>query len=247
MVSGAASGIGKATALLMAQAGARVALADVNASAVERVAAEITLQGHDAVACRMDVTVEQDWQATIANVSSRWGRFDILINNAGIAAAGPLEELALSEWRRVMAVNLDAIMLGCKHGMRAMKESGGCIINIASAAGVKAFAGNAAYGSSKAAVRFLTRVAALEGAPHRIRVNSISPGAVATTMWEGTNCWPSLVAEESGREAALKALVVQKGFAEPEDIARAVLFLISDEARFIAGADLSVDAGFTAA
>jgi 3(or 17)beta-hydroxysteroid dehydrogenase len=246
IVTGAASGIGKATALLLARAGVRVVVGDVNTAAAETAAAEITREGFEAIACRLDVTVEEDWRTTMANVHSRWGRLDILINNAGLAAAGRLEDLALSDWRRVMAVNLDAVMLGCKHSMHAMKKAGGCIINIASAAGVKAIAGNAAYGSSKAAVRFLTRVAALEGAPHRIRVNSVSPGAVATSLWEGTEWWPAAVAEKEGREAALKALVAEKGFAEPEAIASAVLFLISDGARFVTGTDLAVDAGFTA-
>jgi 3(or 17)beta-hydroxysteroid dehydrogenase len=118
--------------------------------AAETAATEITGEGHDAIACRLDVTVEEDWRTTIANAHSRWGRLDILINNAGLAAAGRLEDLPLSDWRRVMAVNLDAVMLGCKHSMHLMKEAGGCIINIASAAGVKAIAGNAAYGSWKA-------------------------------------------------------------------------------------------------
>jgi NAD(P)-dependent dehydrogenase (short-subunit alcohol dehydrogenase family) len=109
------------------------------------------------------------------------------------------------------------------------------------AAGIKALSGNAAYGTSKAAVRFFTRIAALEGAPQHIRVNSISPGAIATPMWESTDLWPKQVAAMGGREAALKALVKDRGFAEPEEVAAAVLFLASNEARHVTGADFPVD------
>ncbi len=106
-------------------------------------------------------------------------------------------------------------------------------------------AGNAAYGTSKTAVRFLTRVAAIEGAPHHIRVNSVSPGAVATPMWAGTDWWPEQVAARDGQEAALKALVAERGFGRPEEIAAALLYLASDEARLITGVDLPMDAGFS--
>jgi NAD(P)-dependent dehydrogenase (short-subunit alcohol dehydrogenase family) len=132
-----------------------------------------------------------------------------------------------------------------KQAMLAMKEGGGgCIVNIASAAGIKPVSGNATYGTSKAAIQFFTRVAALEGAPQKIRVNSVSPGAVATPMWKSTELWPRELAETGGQDAALKALVKVKGFAEPEEIAVAVLFLASDDARHVTGTDLLVDGGF---
>ena len=119
----------------------------------------------------------------------------------------------------MLATNLDSVFLGTRHAMRPMKEvGGGCIINIASAAGIKPLAGNAAYGTSKASVRFFTRIAALEGIPHKIRVNSISPGAVATPMWASTDLWPMQAAETGGQDAALKALVENRGFSEPEKI-----------------------------
>jgi NAD(P)-dependent dehydrogenase (short-subunit alcohol dehydrogenase family) len=115
---------------------------------------------------RLDVTSEADWQAAMARILSQWGRLDICVNCAGISFAKPIAELNLADWRRVMATNLDSVFLGTRQAMIAMKEHGGCIINIASAAGIKPISGNAAYGTSKAAIRFFTRVAALEGKPH---------------------------------------------------------------------------------
>jgi NAD(P)-dependent dehydrogenase (short-subunit alcohol dehydrogenase family) len=242
LVTGAASGIGKATARRLAAEGARVGLADLREAEAARVADEIHADGGGGLALRLDVTSETDWQAAMDRILAEWGRLDICVNCAGIALAKPISELSLADWRRVLATNLDSVFLGTRQAMSAMKEGGGgCIINIASVAGIKALSGNAAYGTSKAAIRFFTRVAALEGAPLKIRVNSISPGAVATPMWEGSNMWPTQVAETGGRDAALEALVRDRGFAEPEAIAAAVLFLASDEARHVTGADLPVD------
>jgi 3(or 17)beta-hydroxysteroid dehydrogenase len=248
LVTGAASGIGKATAIACALEGARVVVGDLNETAAEQVAEMIRAAGGEARARLMDVTCESDWAAALTDLHATWGTLGLCVNCAGISLARPLTELSLADWRRVFAVNLDGVFLGTRHAMESMKAgNGGSIINIASAAGAKALAGNAAYGASKAAVRFFTRVAALEGAPHHIRVNSISPGAVATSMWEGTALWPAAVAEQSGREAALQALVRDQNMAEPLDVARAVLFLASDDARFITGADLAVDGGFSIA
>lgn len=244
LVTGAASGIGKASAQRLAEEGARVALADVNEPELAKVVDAICAGGGKGMAVRLDVTSEADWRAAMARILAEWGRLDISVNCAGVSFAKPIAELNLADWRRVMATNLDGVFLGTRQAMSAMKESGGCIINIASAAGIKPVSGNAAYGTSKAAIRFFTRVAALEGTPHHVRVNSISPGAVATPMWESTDLWPKKVAETGGREAALKALVAQQGFAEPEEVAAAVLFLASDDARHVTGVDLPVDDGF---
>ena len=246
-VTGAASGIGKATAQRLAAEGARVALADLNQPELARVADSICTSGGQVLALRLDVTSESDWQAAMTRILAEWGRLDICVNCAGVAFARPITETNLADWRRIMATNLDSVFLGTRQAINAMREGGGgCIINIASAAGIKPISGNAVYGTSKAAIRFFTRVAALEGALHHIRVNSISPGAVATPMWEPTDLWPKQVAEKDGRDAALKALVSERGFAEPGDIAAAVLFLASDDARHVTGADLPVDDGFAA-
>jgi NAD(P)-dependent dehydrogenase (short-subunit alcohol dehydrogenase family) len=246
LVTGAASGIGRATAQRLAEEGARVALADLNQPELTKVVDAIRASGGHAIALRLDVTSEADWQAAMTRILSDWGRLDICVNCAGITFAKPISELNLADWRRVMATNLDGVFLGTRQAMSVMKEhGGGCIINIASAAGIKPISGNAAYGTSKAAIRFFTRVAALEGAPHHVRVNSISPGAVATLMWETTEMWPKQVAETGGQDAALQALVRDRGFAKPEEIAAVVLFLASDSARHVTGADLPVDDGFS--
>jgi len=245
LVTGAASGIGAAIATRLAADGAKVALADLNEPGLNKVADSIRRSGAHALAVRLDVTSEAAWEMAISTVLGKWGHLDISVNCAGISFAKPITGLAQADWRRVMATNLDGAFLGTKAAMAAMQTTGGgCIINIASAAGIKPLPGNAAYGTSKAAIRFFTQVAALEGKPHGIRVNSISPGAVATPMWESTDLWPKHVAESGGREAALKALVVDQGFAEPEEIAAAVLFLASDDARHVTGVDMPVDDGF---
>ena len=245
LVTGAASGIGRATAQRLAEEGARVALADLNQPEVAGVAQAICAGGGQALALRLDVTSETDWQAAIDQILAEWGRLEIAVNCAGITFAKPITELTLADWRRVMTTNLDSVFLGTRQAMNAMKEhGGGCIINITSAAGIKPLSGNAAYGTSKAAIRFFTRIAALEGAPQNIRVNSISPGAVATPMWAFTDMWPKQVAESGGQDAALKALVTEQGFAEPEEVAAAVVFLASDDARHISGVDLPVDDAF---
>jgi 3(or 17)beta-hydroxysteroid dehydrogenase len=245
LVTGAASGIGKATARRLAAEGARVALADLNEPDAARVADAIRVAGSEAIAVALDVTLEAAWEKTMARILKEWGRLDICVNCAGIAFAKPIAELDLADWHRVMTTNLDGVFLGTKHALRVMRDrDGGCIVNIASAAGIKPIAGNAAYGTSKAAIRFFTQVAALEGAPHKVRVVSISPGAVATPMWESTEMWPKEVAEADGWDAALKALVAERGFARPEEVAAAVVFLANDEARQVTGTDLAVDAGF---
>ncbi len=247
LITGAASGIGKATAHRLAAEGAKTALADLNESEVTRVAEAILQSGGTAVVLKLDVTSELDWQGAIDRILAHFGRLDVCVNCAGISFSKPISEISLAEWRHVLATNLDGAFLGTKHALQAMKASGGgCILNVASAAGIKPLAGNAAYGTSKAAVRFLTRVAALEAAPHHIRVNSVSPGAIATPLWEGTPCWPEQVATKEGRGAALDVLVSERGFGRPEEIASALVFLASEEARLVTGADLPVDAGFSA-
>lgn len=246
LVTGAASGIGRAVAQRLTAEGARVALADLDQAGAARIAEAIDASGGQTIALQLDVQSEADWQAAVERIPSEWGPLQVSVNSAGIAWATPITELELADWRRVLTTNLDGVFLGTRLAMRLMKAGGGgCIVNVASAAGIKPLAGNAAYGTSKAAIRFFTRVAALEAAPYSIRVNSISPGAVATPMWESTDLWPRQIAATGGRRAALKALVTDYGFAEPEQIAAAVLFLASDEARNVTGVDLPIDDGFS--
>jgi 3(or 17)beta-hydroxysteroid dehydrogenase len=246
LVTGAASGIGNTTAQRLAHEGAQVALADVNEPEMAKIADAICAGGGQAIALRLDVTSEADWQTAAARFLADWGHLDICVNCAGISFAKPIHELKLADWRRVMETNLDGVFLGTQMAMAAMKTTGGgCIINIASAAGIKPLAGNAAYGTSKAAIHYFTQIAALEGKPHGIRVNSISPGAVATPMWRETDTWPRETETRDGERAALDALVQDQGFARPEEVAAAVAYLISDEACHITGVDLVIDDGFS--
>lgn len=247
LVSGAGSGIGKATALLFAREGARVAVTDINEATARTTAQEITQAGGQALAMRLDVTQERDWEAAFARMQAEWGGADILVANAGIAFAKPVVDTALEDWRRLMSVNLDGVFLGTKHALRAMKGTGGNIVIVSSAAGIKAQAGASAYCASKAALRLFAKSVALECAQggEKIRVNTVHPGGVKTPISKSLDIWPGLVVQHGSEEAAWKALGADK-FARPEDIANAILFLASDESSQMTGAELVIDGGFTA-
>lgn len=252
LITGAASGIGKATAILLAREGAKVAVADIDGNGAQNTASEIVLLGGMAVAYSLDVTSDDDWQRVIDDLLKKWGRLDILVNNAGISFAKPLVEMSLAEWRKVFAVNLDGVFLGTKHGTIAMRKGGGgSIINVASASGIKAGPGASAYCASKAAVRMLSKVAALECAQNgdNIRVNTILPGGVMTPMWESMEFWQEMKAQTGNAEASWQALsqdVPLKRFAKPDEIAAAILYLASDESAFVTAAELVIDGGYTA-
>ncbi|MGA9770560.1 MAG: glucose 1-dehydrogenase [Blastocatellia bacterium] len=252
LVTGAASGIGKATAIALAREGAKVAVTDLNAAGARMSADEIISKAGNALSYSLDVTSETDWERVLDNLFETWGRLDILVNNAGISFAKPVSEMTLSEWQRVMAVNLDGVFLGTKHGVSAMRKgTGGSIINVASASGLKASAGASAYCASKAAVRMFSKAVALECAQNddRIRVNTVFPSGVISPMWESMPFWQELKAKAGSDEAAWKVMsqaVPLKRFAEPEEIAHAILYLATDEAGFVTGADFVIDGGFTA-
>lgn len=249
LVTGAGSGIGAATARLLAVRGAAVHCADRDLAAVERVAEEIAAAGGSAFPVQLDVTEEGQWQAALQQLLARSGRLDLLVNSAGVSFAAPLEETPLVDWRLVLSVNLDGVFLGVKHGLLAMAATGGAIVNVSSASGIRAAAGAAAYSASKAAVGMLTRVAAKEcrerGLP--VRVNAVSPAGVKTAMWTRLPSFQALVAQHGSEEAAFQALEAGPGggrFAEPEEVARAILFLASDEAVRINGVELPVDSAW---
>jgi NAD(P)-dependent dehydrogenase (short-subunit alcohol dehydrogenase family) len=247
VVAGAASGIGRATAVLLAGRGARVLAADVNLAGVEALAASTSIVG-----ARLDVTVEADWQAALADVVAQWGRLDILVVSAGITHAAPVDQITLEAWRRVMAINLDGAFLGTKHAVRMMRQlgRGGSIVLVSSASGIKAAPGASAYAASKAALRLFARSVALECAGDGIRVNTIHPAGVRTPMWTAAEFWTGILAEHGGdEEAAWRALAAStplKRFAEPEEIAQAIAYLASDAATYVTGTELVVDGGFTA-
>lgn len=245
VVTGAASGIGRATALRLAAEGAVVWCADVNAAGASATAAEA---GPKASALRLDVTSEADWQAAVRRVTEMAGRIDVLVNSAGVSAGAPLAEMDLADWRRVLAVNLDGAFLATKHALRAMREAGGSIVHLASASGVRAAAGAAAYSASKAGLGMLVKAAAKEcrDGGLAVRVNAVSPAGVKTPMWSSMPFFRDLVQQLGSEEAAYASLASGPGerFAEPADVVAAILFLASDEARFINGAELLVDGGY---
>ena len=246
MVTGAAGGIGSAIARRMAENGARVVLADLDAASVQAKVEELRGAGLDVSGQVLDVAQEAQWTAVLAAVVAEQGRLDILVNNAGVAArtGQPFDAIEFDDWRRVMSVNLDGVFLGCKAAVKVMKERrAGSIVNIASVAGYKGTRGGAAYGTSKGAVRTLTKQAAFSCAKHGygIRINSIHPGYVWTDLVRG------MAIREFGDEAkaieALSASVPLGQLTLPDDIAWAAVYLASDEARMVTGSDLVIDGG----
>lgn len=244
VVTGAASGIGFATARLLVEEGASVVLTDIVVDAGERAAAGL---GPRATFRMLDVTDEMQWATVLDETVRRFGRIDILVNNAGIASLTDIEATTMEDWRRVHAVNLDGPFLGCKHAIKVMKASGGgSIINVSSIAGIVGHHSLAAYCSSKGGLRLLTKSVALHCARqgYGIRCNSVHPSFAATPMVEAmidVARDPAKMRERLTRAAPLGRL------AEPIDVARTILFLASDESSFTTGAEFVVDGGATAA
>jgi 3alpha(or 20beta)-hydroxysteroid dehydrogenase len=237
IVSGAASGIGRAVAQLFAAEGAHVIAADLDLAALQRLERRATLE-----VAALDVTDPDSWQTVVARAVNRAGP-DFLVNCAGVSIAeDTIDGCAPSDWRRVIAVNLDGTFLGNKVVAEAMRDGGrgGSIINISSVLGAVADGGTLAYGASKSAVRGLTRSVALAGAPLGIRCNAIMPGYIHTPM---TNRW----FEEAGiTPDELAALHPLNRLGQPEEVAHLALFLASGDASFVTGVDLAVDGGYLA-
>ena len=246
LVTGAGLGLGRASSLLLASEGARLVVSDIDESLAGNTAAEIVEAGGEALALRHDVSKSDDWSAVIAVVEQRFGRLDVLVNNAGIAIAKNIEDTSLEEWRRTMAVNLDGVFLGCQAGVKLMKKSGGgSIINLSSIDGIIGEADLAAYCASKGGVRTLTKAVAVHCAEQRygIRCNSIHPGYIWTPQTE--NYLRDLGTLEQEKAKALSRHPI--GFlGEPNDIAYMVLYLASDESKFVTGSEMVVDGGYLA-
>lgn len=243
VVTGGASGIGKEACVLLAKEGAKVAVVDMD-DAGSSVAEEISRAG-EAVFFKLDVTDEAAVEKAFAEVKKRFGRLDILVNNAGITGVRkPTHEITGQEWDHVMDVNVKGVFHCTKHAVPHMLSSGGgSIINIASVIGMVAYAAAPPYVASKAAVRLMSKADALVYAKDGIRVNAIVPGYVWTPLIENALKAKGDVA--SGRKA-LEALHPVGRLGEPLDIAYGILYLASDESRFVTGSDLVIDGGYTA-
>ncbi|MDZ7782540.1 MAG: glucose 1-dehydrogenase [Halioglobus sp.] len=236
LVTGAASGMGRADAVLLAAEGARVVVADLNEADGQAVAESI---GEHAVFMRLDVTDEDNWRDVIARTVEAFGRLDILVNNAGMIALGSVVDTELDDWRRINAVNSEGVFLGCKHAIPAMTDSGGgSIVNMSSVAAIHGQSFVAAYTASKGAVRALTKNVAMycKEQKNGIRCNSVHPDGVKT---------PMVVKVATGKDTATQADIDRVGamgnMCEPEDVANMVLFLASDESRFVNGTEMLID------
>jgi NAD(P)-dependent dehydrogenase (short-subunit alcohol dehydrogenase family) len=244
IVTGAAGGLGKAHALLLSKEGAKVVVTDTNEAQGKRVAEEIKKGGGEAIFIKHDVSSEKEWEKVIRETLERFGKLDILVNNAGVNLWKKIEDTSLDEWQWLMSINLNGVFLGTKYAIGAMKGTGGgSIINISSVAGIVGTLDTSAYHASKGGVRIFTKAAALEcskaGYNYNIRVNSVHPGVIKTAMVEG------LLNDEEKMKDALSWHPIGH-FGEPEDIAYGVLYLASDESKFVTGAELVIDGGWTA-
>ena len=247
LVSGAATGIGRSIAARLAAEGSRVAVADIDEAKGAEAVEAIREAGGEAMFLSLDVTDEAAWQAAIGTTESEFGRLDILVNNAGIAIIESVDKMSFKDWRAVMAVNIDGVFLGTKHAVPAMRRAGGgSIVNISSILGLTGEEKLSAYCASKGAVRLFTKAVALECGRDgsAIRVNSIHPGYIHTAMMEDT-CRRDYGDIPTGL-AELGKLHPIGRVGKPEEIASGVLYLASDEAKFVTGSELVIDGGYTA-
>lgn len=239
IITGGASGMGKAASILFAREGAHVVVADLNVKGGEDVAAEASRGGKACVFQRTDVSSEEDVKALVARAVQEFGGLDITFNNAGIGGAvGPLEEISVEDWDKTQAVCLRGVFLGIKHSVAAMRaRGGGAIVNTASIAGVWGYPMLHAYSAAKAGVVNLTRSAALEFAADGIRVNCIAPGGVATPIVGAIG-----INKETVEQTLARGQPVPRA-GQPDDIAYAALYLAGPHAGFVTGHTLVVDGG----
>jgi NAD(P)-dependent dehydrogenase (short-subunit alcohol dehydrogenase family) len=249
LITGAAQGIGEEVAIVLAGAGALVVITDIQEAKGQKIVSKI---GPSALYLQLDVRREENWKLVMKTILQKFSKLDILVNNAGITGFqegfGPQdpENASLESWRAVHAVNADGVFLGCKYAIQSMKNNpGSSIINISSRSGLVGIPGAAAYAASKAAIRNHTKSVALycasQGYP--IRCNSIHPAAILTPMWE-----PMLGngPERKDRMAQIAKDIPMQKMGMPDDVANAVLFLASDESKYITGIELNIDGGLLA-
>jgi 3(or 17)beta-hydroxysteroid dehydrogenase len=244
IVTGGASGVGKADCLVLAREGAKVVVTDIDEKNGQAVAKQIADQGGTARFVKHDISSEADWQGLIKLTKDAFGGLDILVNNAAILAIGTIEDTTLELWQKIQRVNADGYFLGCKYGYAAMKERGaGSIVNMSSISGIGGSSSFVAYSASKGAVAAMTRSIAAHSRFHglNIRCNSVHPDGIKTPMVF------NLQAQSGGKQSQVRMndpKQVMARFSEPEDIANLVLFLASDESSRIQGAELRIDNGY---
>jgi len=246
LVTGGAAGIGKEVALLLAEEGAKIVVTDIDENGGNEVAEKIQSNGSDAIFIKHDVVKEDDWKKVIEQTLQKFGKMDILVNNAGVGLPDDnIETISLDDWRWLMSINLDGVFLGTKYGIEAMKKNGGSIINMSSIAGIVGDPHLTAYCASKGGVRTFTKSAALQcaRAGYNIRVNSVHPGFIWTPLVEAYSTIVGNGDVEKGRKL-LDRLFPIGHMGEARDVAYSVLYLASDESKFVTGSELVVDGGF---
>lgn len=244
LVTGGASvpGLGSATAIRFAEEGATVYVTDRDGPGAQKVVDGIVASGGKAAALTHDVTLEADWDRVMAEIEQQHGRLDVLVNNAGIAVLRMIEDFTTEDWMLQNRVNLDSVFYGTKRAVLAMRKAGkgGSIINISSVAGLAGVPGCAAYAAAKGGVRLFSKVIAMECAREQIRCNTVHPGMIMTNM-------QGVAAEDNADNYDATLALVPMGYmGDPLDIANMNLFLASDEARYITGAEFVVDGGMMA-
>lgn len=238
IITGAANGMGASEAKLFAQEGAKVVATDINNNVLLEVINEIKENGGDAIGLKHNVTSEDEWKQVIQEAVTHYGKIDVLVNNAGVSSPKTIAQMEMDEWNKVMDINLNGCVIGMKYVIPEMqKAGGGSLINISSIGGIVGMAGSSPYTAAKGALRSLSKSAAVEYGKDNIRVNSVHPGIIETPM-----------TADSFADATpyYQTFTQLPYFGNPEDVAYGVLFLASDESRFMTGAELVIDGGWTA-
>jgi NAD(P)-dependent dehydrogenase (short-subunit alcohol dehydrogenase family) len=253
IITGGASGIGAACAEILAREGAQVVLTDLDDAQGEALVSQICGSGGRALFLHQDVTDEGRWAEVVSRVEGLYGRLDVLVANAGIGIlVRSVTDMALNDWRRQMAVNVDGVFLAVKHVLPAMRRAGhgGSVILMSSIAGIRGSAGLAGYSATKGAVRLFAKAVAMEcaGARDSIRVNSVHPGIIDTPIWskipaEASGADPGVAID--ARQLAASAVPIGE-LGRAQDVAEGVLFLASDESRYMTGAEIVIDGGMAA-
>ena len=241
LISGGSRGMGAYEAELFVQEGAKVVVGDVREDEGYNLVDKIIKSGGDAVFVRLDVTSETDWTAAVNEAANRYGKLDVLVNNAGVSARGSIEETSVEDWDRVMGINSKGVFLGTRSAIPEMRKAGGgSIINISSQLGLVGMGESSPqYQASKGAVRIFSKSAAIQYASEGIRVNSVHPGPVVTPMTEARR------SDAEVRKRMISRIPLGR-YGESEDVAYGVLYLASDESSFVTGSELVIDGGWTA-